>query len=233
MQHTPRLVWPVVLALALTGCTSAGGATPTSAATQSAKQSEQFTPTLTFALPSEWAVFEDLPSNFAAAPASASVAELEGETADAIFVNNDVYASNRDCSSEAEAMSPQPGVGTTPQDMVEEFIARGSVTVSEPQDVALGGLNGLMIDLTRNPAWPGDNCQIGLQDDPSQPIVLLYAGVGGLLHGFAPGVDTPKRYYLLADPDGDGTIIVELQDADTNGFDEMESIVQTFSFATH
>ena len=144
-------------------------------------------------------------------------------------MNRDVAASNRDCSSEANAMSPQPGLGTTPQEIVDEFIARGSVTVSEPEDVTLGGLNGIVIDLTRNPDWPGADCQIrGFPDDPELPMALLYIGAGGLLHGFAPGVDTPKRYYLLAY--GDGTIIVELQDADADGYDAMESIVQTFSF---
>ena len=67
-----QCAWFVVLSLALAGCageaTGSTDASPSTEADTGTAQSEQFTPTITYSLPDDWANVEDFPSNFAVAP---------------------------------------------------------------------------------------------------------------------------------------------------------------------
>ena len=236
----------VATSLLCLGCTAGGGvptpgaATPTEAPAptvdSSAEQtfkpvrgvllppgnyaSEEFRPTLTYTVPEGWVVFDDVPGQF----------ELALENQDPyIYVWRDVRVIASDCTEE-----PQPGVGASAADIAGALATRDGLMKSEPEPVAIGGLDGYVIDARMDPDWT-EACPFS-DGDPTVPTIIGTEPLTGfVLWGTLAG--SSQRYYFLdlgADA-ADGNIAISVEVCCGADWDEVmatvEPVIDSFAFA--
>ena len=67
---------------------------------------------------------------------------------DVIAVHVRIAASAADCSA-----VPQPGVGITPTAIATYWASLAGLVTTTPQAVTVGGLSGLVMDITISPTW--------------------------------------------------------------------------------
>jgi hypothetical protein len=181
---------------------------------------EAFEPGLTYTMPDGWQNLSDIAGEVAfLAPGDS----LDDPDAEGIVVFTSVRAENRKCSTLAEAESDEPGVAHTPEAMAAEFQARPGLTTSTPEPATIGGLSGLVMDISMAPDWTG-MCFYW-----DEPAVQLIGGVppSEFDHAIIPGLT--MRLYLLAR--GSSTIAVEISDfSDGAHLDAYSAIVEQFKF---
>jgi hypothetical protein len=183
---------------------------------------EAFEPRLTYTVPGGWQNVSDIAGEVVFLPPGESLGNLE---ADSIVVFTSVRAENRTCSTEAEATSDEPGVARTPEAMAAEFQARPGLVTTAPEAVTIGGLSGLVMDISMAPDWTG-TCFYS-----TEPVVQLMGGVAPseLDHSVIAGLTL--RLYLLER--GDSTLAIEIGDfTDESNLDEYTEIVEQFEFGT-
>jgi hypothetical protein len=144
-----------------------------------------FEPTLAYTAPDDtWANLEDLPGNFLLLrPQDPQDGALGGSY---IGVYQDVRAPALNCDEAWE-----PGVGHTPEELVEFYQGVPGLEVSMPVAVSVGGLHGYQIDLSLKSK--DALCNYG--GLPSTPIIIGN-GVSDLHHVVAQKLDL--RLILLS-----------------------------------
>jgi hypothetical protein len=155
-----------------------------------------FATPLTFTVPQGWKVFEDEPGQF-------GLARLVND-GPCLCVWRDVRAMSRDC-----AELPARGVADTASAIAAELASRPGIMASKPRRVTIGGLRGMVIDVSIDPAWTR-TCPFS-QGRPAVPMIVG----SGLSTGVAWDVEPndPQRLYLLALPGATGSNIVIDADA--------------------
>jgi len=150
---------------------------------------------------------------------------LDAVGAEGIVAFTSVRAENRLCRNQAEAEREAPGVGRTPEALAAEFQVRPGLQTTSPQPVTIGGLSGLVMDISMEPGWTG-MCFYW-----PDPVVQLLAGVAPseFEHPIIPGMT--MRLFLLER--GDSTVAVEIDDfADGAHLDAYTAIVEQFVFGS-
>lgn len=184
---------------------------------------DAFEPGLTYTMPEGWQNLTDLQGEvFFLAPGQ-SVEGVNAGGSEYIGVYTSVRALNRRCRTEAEASSDEPGVARTPEALAAEFEARPGLITTEPQAVTIGGLSGLVMDISMAADWRGTCFYL------DELAVQLLGGVApsefehGILHRLT------MRLYLLER--GDSTLAIEIDDySDGAHLDEYSEIVEQFEF---
>ena len=206
-------------------CTNPGGGVCLNTVTAGTYTTEQFVAQLTYTVPNAWQNLEDTPGNFLLVAPGYSLTGVDAGGSDFIGVYASVKAENRNCATDQEAGSDQPGVAHTPVDMAKEFQTRPGVVAAKPTPATIGGLSGLVMDLHMAADWKG-TCFYA-----ETPVVQLIGGVppSGLDHPLVPGLT--MRLYLLAR--GETTLAIELDDfAQGAHLDTYSKIVETMRFGS-
>jgi hypothetical protein len=181
---------------------------------------EAFEPGLTYTMPGGWQNLSDIAGEVVFIPPGESPEDAE---ADSIVVFTSVGAENRKCSTEKEAVSDEPGVARTPEAMAAEFQARPGLVTTTPRAVTVGGLSGLVIDISMAPDWTGTCFYSG------EPAVQLMGGVAPSVFDHAVISGLVLRLYLLER--GNSTLAIEIGDfTDEANLDEYTEIVEQFEF---
>lgn len=231
--------------------TSSGGPTPTLAATEQAGASAptptrgrecpiperggtclgvvsagtytttSFTPMMTYTLPENgWANWEDLRGIVLLLAPGETLAGVEPDTSEFIGVFRSVGAAASGCDELVE-----PGIGHSARALADWFTSQPGLVVTEPQPTSVGGLRGLMMDVTLAPDWTGRCPYI-----PDIPLVPLIYGTG-LSEGLGVVVEASwtTRLYVLDYKDDNITVYVEDHPGRLS-LDVYNAVVQTFRF---
>jgi hypothetical protein len=178
--------------------------------------SREFIPPIRYVIPADTAVVwdnpEDLPGTFTLHP--------DGPTTDAIFFFRDVRVLTAICDPHFDE-----DVGNAAADIAAWIVANPNLTATTPESVAVGGLEGVLVDISASGAYTTD-----CGDDPGGiypsglPIVPLFAGAGsGDLTWFIGGPER-MRLYLLDMPGG-GNLVISI-DAIAGDFDALLEVSQ-------
>lgn len=145
-----------------------------------------FYPQITYTVPDGWSNFEDTPGNFLLVPPGGDLPGVDAGTGDFVGIYSGVAAPNG-CEP-----GLAPGVGLSAGEVLGWMISNPALTASRREDVQVGGLTGVVVDVEMTPGWTG-TCPYSR----SQPVAPLIVGVGqtGLDHNVGPGAKT--RLYLL------------------------------------
>ncbi len=148
-----------VLSVGVGGCSSqAGGPTPAPSPTPATcpdphggaclgaldagtYTTSVFDPAITYEVPDGWFNSEDLPGNFGLHRDVDDQSGVQGGSYIGIY--QDARAAAQSC-----AETPEPGVGTSAEEMMAWITSLPGVTASEPEAVNIGGLDGLSTDLS-------------------------------------------------------------------------------------
>jgi hypothetical protein len=171
-------------------------------------QTTTFDPHLTYEVPEGWSNMEDLPGNFLLLPPGSTLAGVNPETSDFLGVYSSVGAPVQCDVDEAVDRS----VASTPQAMVDWLHTQPAIQVSTANEVTIGGLSGLQVDISLDDA----NVDAACHDDLGS-FALAFVGTGqsSLLHGVSP--DYALRLAFLTS--GDEVLAIELADAPNGGSD--------------
>jgi hypothetical protein len=124
---------------------------------------------------------------------------------DGIYFLLEPTIASRDCQDSSE-----PGVGRSVGDLVEWLQAAPGLDVTEPTPVTVGGLDGMQLDLTLDPAWKR-TCFFS-EGQPVVPLVFNGSPLGGYHWAILPR--TSMRWYLLESKDG--VVLIDLEDGPNN-----------------
>lgn len=178
---------------------------------------EQFSPTLTYSVPDGWDNEEDLSGNFLLVPPGGDLPGVDAGTSDYVGVYTGVKASGG-CQGVASA-------GDTPVQIADTIRADKDLEVTQPERTEVGGLTGLVMDITLA-RQPSENCPPFGDDGPAVPLIL---GVppSSLDHAIVSGLT--MRLYLLAH--NGGTLAIEVDDV-KNGRNlaEYSELIRHFDF---
>lgn len=168
---------------------------------------------LTYTVPDGWANYEDLPGNFLLIPPSGSNEGVDAGTSDYIGVYHGVAPLSGECEER-----PEPSVARTPDAMGAWYASHPGLVVEGPEPVAIGGLNGVVLDLA---VAEGDT---GLCDIPGLgEFVPILIGVGPASLTHVLNESFTMRLYLLSAPTGE---VIAIEIDDVPGGDTMESMTQ-------
>ena len=122
---------------------------------------------------------------------------------DGIYFLHDPTIASQDCEESSE-----PGVGGSVSDLVGWLETAPGLTVSEPTQVTVGGLDGTHLDFEIDPKWKR-TCPFS-EGLPAVPLIFNGAApLGGYHWAIVPGQS--MRWYILDSEDG--VMIVDLEDA--------------------
>jgi hypothetical protein len=169
---------------------------------------------LTYTVPDGWANYEDLLGNFLLVPPSGSLEGVDAGTSDYIGVYDGVAPASGDCQERR-----QDDVALTPEAMAAWYASHPGLAVEGPKAVTIGGLDGVVLDLT---IAEGDTgvCRVPDFDGPFVPV-LIGAGPAELAHALIEGLI--MRLYLVSAPTGE---VIAIEIDDLPGGDTMESMTQ-------
>jgi hypothetical protein len=174
---------------------------------------------LTYTVPDGWANTGDYPEVYVLAPDSA-------EPNTGIYMSSDIFV-----VSDAGPCAPRPSttVARTPSDMAAWIVSRPGIVATEPLQVTIGGLTGLVLDLV--PDADATSPCFG-DGDPYLPLFTDSGAGSGLVWGLA--IDDGMRVYLLEI--GDARTIAVLIQGDAGGAYESllaaaVPIVESFQFS--
>jgi hypothetical protein len=102
--------------------------------------SQVFETPVTFTVPEGWKVFEEVPGWI-------GLARMAND-GPPLLVVRDLDAAAKGCAEEAE-----PGVGRTPDQLTTWLSAHEGLATSEPEQVSVGGLDGMTLDTAMDPSW--------------------------------------------------------------------------------
>ena len=140
-------------------------------------ETSRFDPRIAYTVPDGWLNLEDLPGNF-----------LLQMTDDVRYLG--IYQNVRAPAECAESWAE--GVGGTVEELVGWYRAHPGLTTTEPEDVNVGGLSGVFLDISLDPSW-----NVTCPYSEGQPIVpfIIGNGTSELHHVILPGFK--ERLYLL------------------------------------
>jgi hypothetical protein len=162
-----------------------------------------FAPVITYTVPDGWFNNQDIGGHFDLWPVNTDVLSptysfdtLSGDTrAIGIFEG---LAIPDGCEQQ-----PDPSVDRTVGAMTQWLTSHPGLVTSQPEPVTIGGLEGVLIDVSLDPAWT-QTCPWS----QGQPVVQIL--VDGIPNGFAAGIDPgkPVRLYLLEH--ATGVIVIDV-----------------------
>jgi hypothetical protein len=180
-----------------------------------------FMPSITYTVPEGgWGNWEDREGIFVLLPPGETFAGLEADTSDWIGVFHSVGAVRPGCDEEVE-----PGVVSV-KELTRWFARQPGLAVTKPQPISVGGLNGVMIDLSLASGWT-NTCPLPF---PDVPLVNLLMGTGpseGL--GVLVEASWTTRLYLL-DFDGGNIAIYVMDHPGRFSLEEYDAVVRTIQF---
>jgi hypothetical protein len=185
-----------------------------------------FAPGMRYTVSQDWLDLEDMPGNFLLVAPGGSLAGVGDGSSDYVGVYAGVAIADGDCDE-----APAEGVESSAAAMARALAHRPGLTATEPQAVAIGGLEGRMLDIELAPDWTG-SCPFAA----GTPVVPLIIGVGpaGLHHVAIAGPTT--RFYFLDGavlPEGSLNIVIEVNDAPGGtSLDALAAVVDAFAFGT-
>lgn len=182
---------------------------------------ELFEVGLTYTVPDGWSNFEDLPGNFLLVPPGGQLEGVNADTSDFIGVYDGVAAASANCDE-----APEPNVGAGPESMAEWYASLSGLSVTDPQAVTMGGLEGVVTDITLAEGYSG-TCPFSASGEPLVPLIIGTGPAG--LHHVVTGSFT-ARLYLLAARTGE-TIAIEVIDhpgGETLG--QLTEVVESMEF---
>jgi len=181
----------------------------------------RFAPSFTYIVPADgWTNGEDRAGIFVLLPPGEGFAGVEADTSDWIGVFRSVGPAAAGCDEEIER-----GIVSAPA-LADWFSSHPGLVVTEPQPTFIGGLSGLMIDLSLAPDWTG-RCG---DPFPDVPLVNLLMGTGsseGL--GVLVEASWTTRLYLL-DYQGDNIVVYVMDHPGPLGLDDYDAVVRTIQF---
>jgi len=179
-----------------------------------------FTPPFTYTVPHDgWFNGEDRGGIFVLLAPGESFAGVEPDTSEWIGVFRSVGAAAAGCGEKVE-----PGV-VSAQALTDYFTRQPGLVVTKPQPTSVGGLSGLMIDLSLAPGWT-ETCPF----IPGIPLVNLLIGTGpseGL--GLVVGGSLTTRLYLL-DFGNDNIAIYVIDHPGRFSLEDYDAVVRTIQF---
>jgi hypothetical protein len=154
-----------------------------------------FATPITFTVPEGWKVFEDEPGQFGLARIAKDGPPL--------LVLRDIRAAAADCSEQ-----PEDGVGHTAEELTTWLAAHEGLITTDPAPVTIGGLDGMVIDVSLDPSWITPCPFSG-----GQPIVMTLVGTE-ISRGLHWGTDATEeqRVWVLDLPQVDGGNMVIMAD---------------------
>jgi hypothetical protein len=188
-----------------------------------------FEPAITYSVTEEgWANYEDLPGNFLLVPPGNDLDGVNAGTSDFLGVYSSIVPS-RFTDLEGCKTAPVKHVSRTPRDFVAWLEGQQVLAVSRPRPVALGGLDGLEVDVRVAEGGTPPTCALG----PDRiTVALLFSGVSpsSLDHGVIAGMTMRLDLFAL----GKQLMVVELDDIDAaaGDLDFLSAEAARMKFAT-
>lgn len=173
---------------------------------------ESFSPAITYTIPDGWSNLEDLPGNF--------LLEKPGDTRYLGIYQN--VRAPAECEEEWVE-----SVGGSVDDLVAWYTTHPGLVTSEPEQVTVGGLNGVFLDISLDPSW-----DVTCSYSEGQPIVpfIIGNGTSQVHHVILPGFE--ERLYLLEWEGGNVAIEVGTEGTDLSGYlSEVLPIIENLAFA--
>jgi hypothetical protein len=173
---------------------------------------------ITFTVPEGWKVFEDEPGQF-------GLARIAND-GPPLLVLRDVRAAATDCSER-----PEDGVGHTAEEFTAWLAAHEGLTTTDPAPVTVGGLDGMVLDISLDESWTTPCPFSG-----GQPLVMTLVGTS-ISRGLHWGIDATEeqRVWVLDLPQVDGGNIVIMADAccgvtPDEQLSAAQQVVESFTF---
>lgn len=223
-RHFASAARAVVVALLVAGCgiLPGTGATPSPSGPPplpaGAHTSTAFKPALTYTVPAGWTNSADDPSYFELMPV------LDQNNGIHIFRDWQPLSQASDCP-----FTRQAGVGSSALELVTWIRSLKGLSVTQPQMVTVAGIPATSIDLHIAQGWTA-SCPFA----NGLPTVPLLIDPATTLHWVIADRET-LRLYLLDVP-GQGTVIVDLDSFDGDGFQALLAnaapIVRSLAIAT-
>ncbi len=126
-----------------------------------------FSPAITYTVPAGWTNGEDLPGNF--------LLQLDGDPR-YIGIYRDVNAPYK-CEEHSD-----PDVSQTVSDYTRWLRRHPLLHVTKPRPVALGGLHGVAMDISKAPGTKGKGCTFGETSEGAVPFIVGGRGPASLHH---------------------------------------------------
>ncbi len=180
---------------------------------------------ITYTVPDGWQNLEDLPGNFLLIPPAQDLGGVNAGTANYVGAYLHAVPASRDCSTEAKASQPEPGIAETPVAIAAELRERPGLVVTEPRKVKIGGLTGVVVDVRLDPAWTG-TC-FWSADGPGPGVPMLKALPPSDFE-FAMISGITDRLYLL--DNGETTLQILIEVVDRERLPELAAIAEGFRF---
>lgn len=179
---------------------------------------------LTYTVSDGWANYEDLPGNFIVVPPSESLDGIDTGTADYVGVYDGIAVADAECIERQ-----QSGLAVTPGAMAAWFVEHEGVVATEPAAVAVGGLEGVVVDLRIAESYTEGCPYEGYEGVPMVPMII---GAGPAEVHHVVGSDIVTRLYLLAGQQG-RVLAIEVSDVPRGaGLEELDAVVDEFVFST-
>ena len=147
---------------------------------------------------------------------------MNAGTSDYIGIYTSVAAERTSCTPEQEVT----GVAVTPHGIATWIGSNPSLRSTTPRPVTVGGLHGVVLDVTKA---PGAGVLCPQFPGPRYVAVMMGLAPSGLDHGVIPGLRL--RLYLMAY--GGGTLAIEVDDVAGGGHHlaEYSALVSKLRFA--
>ena len=180
---------------------------------------QSLTPQLTYTVGDAWENTYDTAGVFLLLPPGRDQQGADAGTADYLGVYHAAAVAAADCSPATEA-----GVGLEPRAIVEALSDRAGLETSEPRQVDVGGLTGLMINIEMSQKGK-QGCSI----PELGRVIPLIVGVGQAHFGRVQAANMQTRLYVLEF--GQENVVVEVSDvgADSAAFD-YQRVVDSMRF---
>jgi hypothetical protein len=229
----------IAVLLAAFGSTTVAARTPASAATEPTPAcpnpyggtclgalepgtytTQTFSPAITYTVPGGWTNGEDLPGNF--------LLHLAGDDR-YIGIYRDANAPYK-CEE-----FPDPDVSQSVSDYTRWLRRHPLLHVTKPRPVSVGGLHGVVMDISKAPGTEGQGCTFGEGTvTGAVPFIVGGRGPASLHHVI---LDTPgfaERLYLLRYKRGNVAIEIGPEGASLREYlEEVTPILRSLRFAKH
>ena len=174
---------------------------------------------MTYTVPEGWANTADWPDEYLIQPQGTTA-----ETGIYLWSEVAIVADDQPCRP-----GPDPSIPRTPSDMAAWVVANPLLAASQPTEVTIGGLDGLMLDTS---VLAEAELPCSGDGRPYAPM-LVHAEGSGLQWGYPP--TGHKRLYLL-DLGDTRTLVISIEAEDPATFAEIlpeaTAIVESFEFRT-
>ena len=170
-----------------------------------------------------WGNWEDLPGNFLLVPPGEDLRGVNNDTSDFIGIYHGVAAAAADCRE-----IPEPGVGRSASALVGWFSHHRGLVTTDPQPTRVGGLDGVVLDVTLKPNWT-ETCPYAHEGESLVPLIIG-DGPAGLHHVINASFTT--RLYLLDLQSSNVVIEVVDHPGDDLGLGEYEAIIEDLRFGS-